>query len=94
MFRKLHWVAETVSTDRSSEVRGIYTSIPDLVRHGLGDPRTTRLTLTELDTEEGRLGTWQGPEFAGLDDVVHRLVTKDEFSSEQAESLLHALRAM
>lgn len=92
MFRKLHWVSENVRHDRSSEVRGIYTSIPDLIRHGIGDPKTTRITLTELDTEDGRLGTWEGPAYDGIDDTLRKLVVKDEFSSDQADALLHKLR--
>ncbi len=35
MFRRLYWVVEEVDTSGRSQVTGVYTSIQDLIKHGL-----------------------------------------------------------
>lgn len=93
MFRVLYWVAEEIQADGSSQVTGVYTSIPDLVRHGIRTQggRQLRLTLTKLDANRGALGTWLSPEFSGLAETLESCVRTDEFSEEQAKALVQAL---
>jgi hypothetical protein len=94
MFRKLYWVTEQVKSDGSSRVTGVYTSIPNLVKEGLAcnDRGCLRLTLTKLDSESGPLGNWSGPDFEGLDPTLEDCVKSDDFSAEQSQSLVAALR--
>jgi hypothetical protein len=94
MFRKLYWVTELVDDKGLSRVTGVYTSIPDLIRHGLRhDDRTgsLRLTLTKLDCSQGPLGTWSSPRYEGLAQRLEEFVLTDEFSKDQCSSLLEAL---
>jgi hypothetical protein len=93
MFRKLYWVTEQVDPSGTSSVTGVYTSIPDLIRHGL--PKLSkskyRLTLTKLDCEDGPLGAWLSPDFTGLDQSLQQFVQTDEFSPEHCQALSEAL---
>lgn len=93
MFRRVYWVVEWLDNDGRSEVRGVYTSIPNLVRTGLGHPsdRRLRLTLTKLDCECGPFGVWLEPNYEGLAERLQEFVRTEEFSSEQCKSLLDAL---
>jgi|SRR5579862_2524699 len=93
MFRKLYWVTEQVKPDGESRVTGVFTSIPNLVKEGLAcnHIRTMRLTLTKLDCISGALGTWMGPDFAGLPDGLIEFVQTEEFTAEHCESLVEAL---
>jgi hypothetical protein len=93
MFRKLYWVTEVVRNDGSSHVGGVYTSIPDLIHHGLkGDMASTRLTLTKLDSEDAPFGVWQGPAFEGMDSKIEEFVRTDEFTKEQCVALMNHVR--
>ena len=93
MFRKLYWVTEQVLPDGNSQVTGVFTSIPNLVKGGFGckELGLLRLTLTKLDCEEGALGRWTGPDFSGLQERLTEFVRSDEFTPEQCESLVSAL---
>src|SRR6266481_3301007 len=93
MFRKLYWVTEQVKPDGKSHVTGVFTSIPNLVKEGFAcnELDRMRLTLTKLDCEEGALGRWTGPDFAGLAERMQDFVKTDEFTPEQCESLVMAL---
>lgn len=93
MFRKLYWITEQIHRDGKSHVTGVFTSIPNLVREGMAcnEPRSMRLTLTKLDCEQGPLGSWDGPDFAGLDQRLQDFIRTEEFSAEQCESLVSAL---
>jgi hypothetical protein len=94
MFRKLYWVTEEIDALGHSQVSGVYTSIPDLIRHGLRDGQTSstfRLTLTKLDSEGGPLGTWTGPRFEGLAQRLEEFILTDEFSREHGVALLDSL---
>ncbi len=93
MFRKLYWVTEQVKPDGSSQVTGVFTSIPNLVKEGFACNHlaTMRLTLTKLDCQGGALGVWMGPSFAGLQDRLPEFIQTDEFSPEHCESLVDAL---
>jgi hypothetical protein len=93
MFRRLYWVSEQVHKDGSSKVIGVYTSIPDLVRHGLRypDAGTLRLTLTKLDSDREPLGTWSSPSFEGIETAMEPFVKTEEFSVDQVKSLVSKL---
>jgi hypothetical protein len=90
MFRKLYWVTELVYGDGSSQVTGIYTSIPDLLRKGLDRNRlsSTRLTLSKLDSAEPPLGSWSGRDFDRIQDTLQEFVRTDEFSAEHCQRLV------
>jgi hypothetical protein len=97
MFRRLYWVTELIDSDDRSKVVGVYTSIPDLIRHGLEPLRTKsdsciRLTLTKLDCSKGPLATWCSPSFEGLADGLQEFVETEEFSEEQCRSLVEKLK--
>lgn len=95
MFRKLYWVAEKVTSDGNSHVHGVYTSIPNLVRHCLQvcELRELRISLTKLDCEEAPFGTWQGPAFSGLLEAISPFVATEEFSRDHAQILRDTLVA-
>ncbi|CAN5442333.1 hypothetical protein BH11ARM1_BH11ARM1_08450 [soil metagenome] len=95
MFRKLYWVTEHVYVNGESKVLGVYTSIPDLIRHGLQQaPRggILRLTLTKLDSCQEPLGTWMQPNFEGIEQRLEEFVATDEFTKEHCNALCKALR--
>lgn len=94
MFRKLYWVTESISANGESRVLGVYTSIPDLIRHGLhgsGEGKL-RLTLTKLDSSQAPLATWTEPNFAGIEEHLAEFVKTDEFSKDHCSALCEALR--
>jgi hypothetical protein len=97
MFRKLYWVTELVDPIGNSRVSGVYTSIPELIRHGLssknGDCRV-RLTLAKLDSEKEPFGVWCEPDFSGLADRLTEFIETDEFSSEHCHMLVDHLGHM
>jgi hypothetical protein len=94
MFRKLYWVTEAIQTSGQSQVLGVYTSIPDLIRHGLPQVRDgkLRLTLTKLDSSSAPMGVWTEPNFEGIEDQLDQFVKTDEFSKDHCSSLCQALR--
>ena len=94
MFRKLYWVTETVDHKGISKVVGVYTSIPDLIRHGLRWNRSSeslRLTLTKLDSEQPPLGYWVSPDFSGLVRGLDEFIATDEFTGDHCRALADAL---
>lgn len=97
-FRKLYWVTEQVGKDGTSEIAGVYTSIPDLVDRGLqwmeGIDRRDgfRLTLVSLDSKKKPLGTWTLPEFGSIDQDLAAYVSTQEFSMTEVETLLESLK--
>lgn len=95
MFRRLYWVVEFVQSDGRSRVAGVYTSIPDLIRHGLSraSDGELRITLTKLDSDKEPFGTWSAPEFAGLEEACQQFVRTEEFSVDEVKNLIGALRA-
>jgi hypothetical protein len=94
MFRRLYWVTEQLDEQGRSEVTGVYTSIPDLVRHGIRWSRDCekhagfRLTLVKLDHTLGPLGCWSSPKYEGLEDDLQTFIETDEFTVEQCKSLM------
>lgn len=94
MFRRLYWVTEQVERNGVSRVTGVYTSIPDLLQHGLhwqSDSSALRLTLTKLDSSNAPLGTWMSPQFEGISRDLEPYVASDEFSLEHVHNLESAL---
>ena len=94
MFRKLYWVTERVENDGKSRVTGVYTSIPDLIRHGLpmnGHAGSLRLTLTKLDCSCEPLGCWGERDFDRLSSDLQQFVRTDEFSEDQCQALVDVL---
>jgi hypothetical protein len=94
MFRRLYWVTEHVDPTGASKVIGVYTSIPDLIRHGLQAPPASgklRLTLTKLDSNQEPLGCWCEPRFDGLQERLEEFVCTEEFSKDHCSSLVDAL---
>ena len=95
MFRRLYWVTEHVYPTGSSKVIGVYTSIPDLIRHGLQSPPAEgrlRLTLTKLDSSQEPMGCWCEPRFDGLPECLEEFVCTDEFSRDHCNALVQALQ--
>lgn len=93
MFRRIYWVTEYVHEDGRSDVHGVYTSIPNLIRQGLDRPEgmRLRLTLTKLDCEQGPFGSWLEPNFEGLQERLDEFVRTEEFSKDHCQALLDAL---
>lgn len=97
-FRRLYWVTEQLGEDGTSEVIGVYTSIPDLVEDGLewcdGIERKSkfRLSLVKLDSKKKPLGCWVSPDFQALSDDLEEYVKTQEFSSVECETLIDALK--
>ena len=94
MFRRLYWVTEHVDPTGASKIIGVYTSIPDLIRHGLQMPQgqgRLRLTLTKLDSSQEPLGCWLEPRFEGLQERLEEFVVTEEFSKDHCSSLVSAL---
>jgi hypothetical protein len=94
MFRRVYWVTESVQNNGSSEVSGVYTSIPNLIRHGMrhAPGSRLRLTLTALDSDHAPFGSWIEPHFDGLNECLESFVRTEEFSREQCAQLLYALK--
>ncbi len=97
MFRRLYWVVEEVDTSGRSQVTGVYTSIQDLIKHGLSGVdagNEIRLTLTKLDSSKPPLGCWRSPKFDELETALEEYIRTDEFSEEQCKSLCDELHKM
>ena len=95
MFRKLYWVTEHVQPTGESNVLGVYTSIPDLIRHGLPNPPRggqLRLTLTKLDSGQEPLGSWTEPYFENIEERLEEFVRTEEFTKDHCNALCQALR--
>jgi len=93
MFRRVYWVVEHIYADGRSQVHGVYTSIPNLIRHGLKVPDgvAMRLTLTKLDGDDEPFGIWMEPQFEEMIRQLDKFVKTEEFSAEQCHSLAEAL---
>ena len=97
MFRRLYWVAEQVDKDGRSKVTGVYTSIQDLIHHGLhwcdGTPGAFRLTLVKPDCFNSPIGVFEAPSFKGLKEAMETLVTGSEYSRDEVIALESALES-
>ena len=98
-FRRIYWVTEQLGHDGSSEVTGVFTSIPDLVDTGLGIRNASaknagfRVTLCELDSGLEPLMRFESPTFEGFEENVQAIIQTGEMSLEEYNTLLEALRA-
>lgn len=98
-FRKIYWVTEQTSQDGRSQVSGVYTSMHDLTTRGLqwmeGIERRDgfRLSLVQLDSNRPPLGTWDSPDFSGLEQDLQDYVKTDEMNAQEIEQLGADLRA-
>jgi hypothetical protein len=96
MFRKLYWVSEQLDQKGKSRVVGVYTSIPNLITHGLAwssDKSRLRLTLAKLDSDKEPFGMWCEPHFHTLPEDLQEFVETDEFTQEHCQMLAEALKS-
>jgi hypothetical protein len=92
MFRKLYWVAEDLQPSGSSQIRGVFTSVPNLLRCGLEEGLNLsqfRLSLTRLDCPCGTIATWSGDRFRTMGDDLVQFVATEDITEEQRQSLAH-----
>lgn len=97
MFRRLYWVVEEVESTGRSQVTGVYTSIQDLIKHGLAhvdSGNEIRLTLTKLDSNKPPLGCWTSPRFENLEADMEEYVSTDEFTADSCKALSDEVRRM
>ena len=86
-FRIIYWVVEQFDADQA-RVTGVYTSIQDLIEVGLKpSDRNIRLSLFKLDSPDGRMGEWKGPDFDGLRAELEQFIETGEFTIEQCNEL-------
>ncbi|MCB0825298.1 MAG: hypothetical protein KDC26_03850 [Armatimonadetes bacterium] len=91
-FRRLYWVTEQIDADGKSTLGGVFTSIYDLTHKGLKwndsvNGKGFRLSLVKLDCESGPLGTWNGPDFSGLEEDLEPFIASTEFDRPSVEQL-------
>lgn len=96
IFRRLYWIAEQVDEAGKSRVTGVYTSIQDLVNHGLHwcegeESCNLRLTIVKPDTFNKPLGSWTSPTFEGLAEDIKQFVSTQEYTDEETAMLQKAL---
>lgn len=97
LFRRLYWITEQVEDSGASRVTGVYTSIQDLVHHGLNwcedmQGRNLRLTLVKPDTFNKPLGSWSSPSFEGLATDIRSFIETHEYSEEETQLLTDELQ--
>lgn len=97
-FRRIYWVTEQIDNDGSSQVAGVFTSIPDLIDKGLRwDDEIPgrsgfRISLVKLDSSKKPLGTWSSPSFEGLDSSLREYIGTGEFNEGDCVQLCDAVR--
>lgn len=96
VFRRIYWVTEELGDDGSSRATGVFTSTSDLSSRGLrwldGPAGGFRVTLVKLDSSGRPLGSWIGPDFAGLETDLQPFVATEELTEPEVEALGKALR--
>lgn len=98
-FRKIYWVTEQTGDHGKSQVTGVYTSMHDLTTRGLQWMDGVevqggfRLTLVQLDSNKRPLGSWDSPDFSGLESDLQEYVASDEMNSQEIEQFAADLRA-
>jgi hypothetical protein len=98
VFRKLYWVTEQGDGSGDWSVSGVYTSVTDLIDHGLrwiggSTGAAFRITLVKLDSAKEPLGSWASPEFSGLESGLDAYVKTGEFTEEDRLALRRSLDA-
>lgn len=91
-FRKIHWVVERLGEGTASQIAGVFTSNQDLAEKVIGriDGRL-RLSLVQLDSDQGPLGSWEIPNFGSLLDDLRLYVDDGEMSENGYKMLVDAL---
>lgn len=89
MFRKLYWVVEE-DMPSGRAVSGVYTSVHDLIEHGLGGQGLS-LTLTPLDKRNSAVGLWSS--FESLASDLEPLMKSNELRIDEVNELVEALKS-
>jgi len=93
-FRKIYWVVESINAVGLTTVKGVYTSIQDLMEAGLSTSKDSlRLSLVKLDAAEGVLGEWDQSSFPDIRANLQEFIDSREFSIENCELLSKALNS-
>lgn len=96
-FRRVYWVTEQVDSEGFSTVAGVFTSVNDLMDHGLkgleGCDKVAgfRITLVELD-QVGPLGTWASPDYKGFEEELQKYIATSEVAPHEAEAIIKTLK--
>ena len=96
-FRKLYWTSESLPPNGGcSELIGVYTSIPDLIRCGLRPKKDAglRLTLVKLDSSSEPLGVWTHEDADRLPEALSPFIATEEFTTEAVIHLSESLKAI
>jgi len=97
-FRHLYWVTETLAADGTSAVRGVFTSIHDLIDRGLSgltpgsEVVDLRITLVQLDRNQAPMGSWRAVRGADLSDSLREFIESGEFDADECRQLSEAFR--
>lgn len=97
-FRKLYWVTEQLDVNGLSEVTGVFTSVPDLIRTGLGiqESATTkqagyRLSLMELDKNGLAFLQWSSLHPEPIEELLEPFAKSGELTRDEISRLADAL---
>ena len=99
-FRRLYWVTEQIDESGTSEIAGVFTSIPDLVEEGIRwnveiDKRHRfRVTLVKLDSPNKPFGSWVSPDFQGMQEDLREYIKTEEFTVPDCEGLVLGLKEL
>lgn len=97
-FRHLYWVVETLAADGASSVRGVFTSIPDLIHRGLEelvpspDVVDLRITLVQVDRNQAPLGSWRAAKGEDLTEALEHYIRTGEFDADECRRLAQSFR--
>lgn len=97
-FRRIYWVTEQFDEDGRSQVTGVFTSVHDLIQHGIGirdicDKRAGfRVSLVELDSPKMPLCVFASPEFGNVPEALRQFVESGELSADEVSWISEALR--
>jgi hypothetical protein len=98
-FRRIYWVTEQLGAGDKSVVTGVYTSVHDLLEHGLAMRDFVefkdgiRLTLVELDSAGKPILSASSPDFAEMQEGLKPLAQSGELTAEECARLVAALTA-
>lgn len=97
-FRRIYWVTEQLDEDGRSQVTGVFTSVHDLLEHGIGirdisDKRAGyRISLVELDSPKLPLCVFTSPDFGDVAKTLQPFVETGELSADEVSWICEALR--
>lgn len=96
-FRRLYWVTEAVGADGTSEITGVFTSVPDLIEDGLDVHEKgpvggrLRVSLLELDSYGKALARWDRESLSSLGSDLEPYVKSGEITRDEVSRLTEAL---